>query len=102
MPEIELKLAADAEHLPALKQALESMGSTSAAADPVLTSTYYDSADLKLRQNHLTLRVREQDGRHIQTLKSDRPTSGDVLTRDEWEDIVESDQPNAAAATTGP
>jgi triphosphatase len=100
--EIELKLAADPDHLPALKQALEAMGATSAAAPSILNSTYYDSSDLKLWQNHLTLRVREQDGRHIQTLKSDGAASADALSRDEWEDVIEGDQPNAAAPATGP
>ena len=63
MAEIELKLAAVSDQLQQVRQALEAMRCDVAATTSVLTSTYYDSADLKLRKHHLSLRIREGDGK---------------------------------------
>jgi inorganic triphosphatase YgiF len=70
LAEIELKLSVVPDRLEDLKQALESMGSPSACTTSTLSSTYYDSQDLKLRRHDLSFRVREVDGQHLQTLKS--------------------------------
>ena len=102
MSEIELKLAAFPEHIPQLRQALESMGIISVAPTLTLNSVYYDSANLKLRRKELSLRVREYEGQHFQTLKSSNFTSGNHLSRDEWEDVIDGDRPDLAAAQTGP
>jgi len=102
MAETELKLAVAPEDVPAFKQALEARAATPASDPQVLNSTYYDSADLALRQHHLTLRIREQDGTHVQTLKSEGPAAEDPLSRGEWEDAVDGDQPSLAAPNSGP
>jgi inorganic triphosphatase YgiF len=102
LSEVELKLAAFPEHIPQIRQALESMGMVSAAPTSTLNSVYYDSADLKLQRQELSLRVREHEGRHFQTLKSSDLTSGNLLSRGEWEDVIDGDRPDLAAAQTGP
>lgn len=101
MAEIELKLAAIPSDLPALKRALETMDKRCSTAASLLTSIYYDSSDLKLRQHNLTLRVREQDGQHVQTLKAGDLMGADLVSRGEWEDIVAGDQPDLDAPETG-
>jgi inorganic triphosphatase YgiF len=101
LAEIELKLSVEPDRLPELKQVLESMGLRSATSTSTLSSTYYDSQDLKLRQHDLNFRVREVEGRYLQTLKSNDFTNGNVLTRGEWEDVIASDRPDFAAPATG-
>jgi triphosphatase len=100
LTEIELKLSAAASALPALKAALEAMGKQSGAAASILISTYYDTPDLKLRQHHLTLRVRAQDGQHVQTVKADDLTGADFVSRGEWEAAIAGDQPDLDAPET--
>ena len=47
------------------------------------------------------LRVRERDGRFIQTVKSKNPTGADGLRRGEWEDAVAGAAPDPRAPVTG-
>jgi inorganic triphosphatase YgiF len=99
--EIELKLAAAPRDLSVLKRALEAMGKRSGTAGSTLVSTYYDSPDLPLRRHHLTLRVREQEGRYIQTVKTGDLMTADLISRGEWEDVIASDRPDLDAPETG-
>ena len=102
MPEIELKLTTAPTHLSKLRKLLEEY-SRSPAATASLISTYYDSADLKLRQHHITLRVRDQDHHFRQTIKRENGAAdGDLLARGEWEDVITGDQPDLEASATGP
>jgi len=66
-----------------------------------LISTYYDTPDLVLKRQGLSLRVREQGGRFIQTVKTGGPTGGGVLTRGEWEDELVESRPDPRAAQGG-
>ncbi len=66
-----------------------------------LVSTYYDTPDLRLQRQGLTLRVREQEGRYIQTVKRGELNGADVLTRGEWEDPLAEDRPDPDAAQSG-
>jgi len=50
-----------------------------------MRTTYYDTPDLALRRAGLSLRIRERDGRFVQTLKAEGRASGLALDRDEWE-----------------
>jgi len=50
-----------------------------------LRTTYYDTPDLALRQAGLSLRIRERDGRFVQTLKAEDTDQGLALGRPEWE-----------------
>ena len=77
------------------------MAPTSAASPSRLISTYYDTPDLALKRRGLSLRVREQSGRFIQTVKSGDPAGGDFLTRGEWEDELAESCPDPNAARSG-
>jgi triphosphatase len=66
-----------------------------------LVSTYYDTSDAALKQRGLTLRVRDQGGNFLQTVKEGDVASGDFLSRGEWEDAVADSQPDPDAAQSG-
>jgi inorganic triphosphatase YgiF len=97
LTEIELKLTAAPGDLPGLKQALEAMAKRSSTITSLLASTYYDSPDLKLRQHHLTLRVREQGAQHVQTVKAGDVMRADLISRGEWEDVIAGELPDLDA-----
>jgi triphosphatase len=67
-----------------------------------LTSTYYDTPDAALKQRGLTLRVRDQGGNFLQTVKEGDLASGDLLSRGEWEDAIAEGRPDPDAAQSGP
>lgn len=103
--EIELKLAAEPANLAALTAALKAMATAadSSGAGAVrrqhLLSTYFDTAERALRRQGASLRVRDADGRLIQTLKT--TDGGDLLVRGEWEDKVTENRPDPLAAQSG-
>ena len=66
-------------------------------AQSELVSTYYDTPTLALRREGLTLRVRKQGRKFLQTVKADGPGSIDWLERWEWEGPIASDQPDLDA-----
>jgi triphosphatase len=101
LTEIELKLTAAPGDLRALKQALKAMAKRSSPTASLLTSTYYDSPDLKLWKHHLTLRVREQAAQYVQTVKAGDLMGVDLISRGEWEDVIAGDQPDLDAPQTG-
>jgi triphosphatase len=72
------------------------------SAQERLTSTYYDTPDAALKQRGLTLRVRDQGGHFLQTVKGGDLASGDLLSRGEWEDAVAESRPDPDAAQSGP
>jgi inorganic triphosphatase YgiF len=76
--------------LPALRRALGKLAAGRKLLRAKLVSTYYETEDRALRRKGLSLRVRERDGRFVQTVKSIR-NGGDVgtLARDEWEDPID-------------
>jgi inorganic triphosphatase YgiF len=100
--ELALKLATTPNHLPALKRALEDRGAGSASPASLLASTYYDSADLKLRRQHLCFCVQEQDERRVQALKGNGAANDDGALHGEWSDPIAGDRPDPAAPETGP
>lgn len=59
-----------------------------------LISRYFDTADLALWQQGLTMRVREAGGRTIQTLKTAGEQIGDLQHRHEWDQPVSQAVPN--------
>jgi triphosphatase len=62
-----------------------------------LVSVYFDTKRLKLKRNGLTLRVRQADGRYIQTVKSE---NGGLFERGEWEAEVADGRPDLKLAST--
>jgi len=78
------------------------MASPSASSCSRLISTYYDTPDLALKRRGLSLRVREQDSRFIQTVKMVGVGGvGDLLSRGEWEDELAENSPDPQASQSG-
>jgi triphosphatase len=77
-------------------------------ADPLLAATdsqrktlhsiYYDTADLALRKAGVSLRLRDTDGRFVQTIKSSNGNAG-LFDRSEWEHEVKDRDIDLIAAT---
>lgn len=67
-----------------------------------LISTYYDTPNSALKQRGLTLRVRDQSGHFLQTVKEGDLGSEDLLSRGEWEDAVAESRPDPDATQSGP
>ncbi|MGK5044705.1 CHAD domain-containing protein [Janthinobacterium sp. GB4P2] len=57
---------------------------------------YVDTPDLQLCRHQAGLRVRQVDGRWVQTLKAGGNVSGGLHSRHEWEDDVPGPQPDLA------
>ena len=98
--ETELKLATRPADLPALRHALTAMAGTGSFRRSHLVSTYYETEDRALARMGVVLRVREQDGRFMQTVKS-LPTGGAALARGEWEDPIATGNPDPHAPRSG-
>lgn len=58
---------------------------------------YVDTPDLQLCRHQAGLRVRQVDGRWVQTLKAGGTVSGGLHSRHEWEGNVPGPQPDLAA-----
>ncbi|MBV9863702.1 MAG: CYTH and CHAD domain-containing protein [Alphaproteobacteria bacterium] len=97
--ETELKLALRPNDLPALQDALQAMAHKPQAKSKTLVSTYFDTPERRLQSRRLTLRVREYDGRFIQTVKS--AAEGSSPERGEWEDRIAGATPDPEAPQTG-
>lgn len=96
--EIELKLRVSAEDLPRLRNSsLFLAPGAGGGVTRTLESVYFDTADLRLRRKHTTLRVRKQGRHYVQTIKSDIEARGGALRRDEWESPLASAVPDVAA-----
>jgi inorganic triphosphatase YgiF len=88
--ELELKLTLD----PVAAEAL--VGSLLPASDlerAVQRATYYDTAAFALRDNGLSLRIRDAEGERVQTIKSDQGRSAGLFARVERERPVTGDVP---------
>jgi triphosphatase len=77
------------------------MAPGSATVRRTLVATYFDTPDLALKQARATLRVREEEGRFVQTLKTADPSGADLLARGEWEDPVAENRPDPQAPHSG-
>ncbi|MDR3514728.1 MAG: CHAD domain-containing protein [Azospirillaceae bacterium] len=97
--EVELKLTVASENLPTLSKA-----PVLKAGKPKvehLESIYFDTADFRLRDRAITLRIRRRDDSFIQTLKTASRVAGPLAHRGEWESVVSSDRPDLAALPDG-
>src|SRR5437763_8001595 len=98
--EIELKLQVRSEDVARLRDSpLLSPSAAESGASRKLESVYYDTADLRLRRKNLTLRVRRQGRRYVQTMKSGSKYQGGALHRDEWEAALTGATPDLAAVS---
>jgi inorganic triphosphatase YgiF len=90
------------EHVPRLRRhPLLSEGFRQLRRREQLDSVYFDDRERTLRKKGLSLRVREDGDRRIQTIKSSNGHAGPV-DRGEWETTVRSSRPNLAAAKGTP
>jgi inorganic triphosphatase YgiF len=81
--EIELKFDVDPAAAPSLEQRLVVRRGAKAAGPPqILYSVYYDTPARDLQRARLTLRIRQDGARHIQTVKSE---AVGLAARGEWE-----------------
>ena len=95
-----MKLATRRKHLPALIRLLETRAG-GPGRESRLVTTYFDTPDGALARRGLTLRVREQAGRFVQTVKAVGGSGGAALARDEWEDAVAGASPDPRAPQSG-
>jgi len=94
--EVELKLLAPGSVLDKLSEApVIARYSRSAGATHRLEATYYDTGDCALFSHGLSLRVRRDGKKYLQTLKHG-PTAGQPFSRAEWECIVSGVGPDLA------
>src|SRR3954463_12522380 len=94
--EVELKLELDARDVARLAETSLVRGSQGRA--DALSTIYFDTKDFDLREAGLSLRVREVDGRRIQTIKAKRSAAAGLFDRDEWEQEIDGHEPDLAAA----
>ena len=92
--EIELKLELDPADAPRIKSArLLTAESLGRAEEEHLVSTYFDTPDHSLSKAGVFLRVREKDGRYLQTVKA-MQSKADLLDRFEWEREISGPAPD--------
>lgn len=98
--EIELKFEVAPEAVERLEQTLIVRPGAKAARRPkTLRSVYYDTPARDLLEAGVTLRVREADGKYVQTVKS---AAQSLSARGEWETDLDGDQPDLEAAAGTP
>lgn len=99
MPEeTELKLSVRPEHAARIKNLpIVRKLKSGRAYTKRMVGTYYDTPDLLLNRRDLSLRVRDVDRRHIQTVKRMGPNAGAVFVRDEWEQELSGGAPSLGA-----
>ena len=103
MAEVQLKLVTLPSQLPALRLALDKACAKTVPESSLVTSTYYDSPDLKLWQQSLSLHVQEQNGRRVQVVKGiGSAAAWRGMVDREWQDPIAADRPDLAAPETGP
>lgn len=95
--ETELKLVVNAAHLEKIvSQAIMRELARGDLVEHRLLAHYFDSAGRKLRRNGLTLRVRQEGGQAVQTLKRTAPEAAQsgAMARGEWQTEVDKMWPD--------
>ena len=96
--EVELKFDIDPDHVSKLAK----LSYFSEAAEPKRQiSIYFDTPKEKLRRNGWVLRVRQRDGKFIQTAKRSIEAAG-LFDREEWEFEVDGPDPDRRAIAKTP
>jgi triphosphatase len=91
--EIGLKLRVSPEDVATLRTHRNFAEALGEPVNETLVSVYFDSDELFLRDQGLTLRVRHIGDKRIQTIKS---ANHGNFERSEWEQTIEGDQPDLA------
>ena len=97
--EVELKLRIRPEDI-ALLQGAPLLGRGKPTTRQ-LETVYFDTADLSLRKQAVTLRVRRQGSGFVQTVKAVPAEAGAVLARGEWENKLAQGRPDLASVQKG-
>jgi inorganic triphosphatase YgiF len=90
--EYELKLETEPENALRIKDHPAVVHAGSKPQTECLTSVYFDTEDLRLRDAGIFLRVRHIGDRYIQTIKVSK--DGDVFSRGEWEREINTPWPD--------
>nr|WP_295662632.1 CHAD domain-containing protein [Polymorphobacter sp.] len=90
--EVELKLEIAPADLDRITAAMLRIGTP--VGDTTLTSVYFDTPEQALWRGGLSLRVRHDGDRRIQTVKADGGASAGVFDRPEWESDIDGDTPD--------
>lgn len=83
--EIEIKLEITAERVEKLLGCSFFTSLGAKIEQKILKNTYYDTSDWQLNKRRIALRVRDSDGRFIQTLKTKGSSNNGLHKRLEWE-----------------
>ncbi|HFT5241738.1 TPA: inorganic triphosphatase [Yersinia enterocolitica] len=97
--EIELKFMATPEAIAALPERLTSWPSQHYAPQ-TLTNIYFETADNRLRQHDMGLRIRGYDGRYEMTMKTGGKVVGGLHQRPEYNVDIDSDKLDLARFPT--
>ena len=100
--EIELKLAFDPADAARLKRYLGRTFGRQSRARQTLVAVYFDTPDLRLHEAGMTLRVRREGRRLLQTIKSANGAAAGLFDRGEWEQPVGRSQPDLTAVAETP
>jgi len=95
--EIELKLSIDTNPANIALLFNHSLLKNARPVSEELISRYFDTPDLCLWKQGLSLRIREAEGRTIQTLKTAGEQLGELQHRHEWDQPIEDACPNIHA-----
>ena len=98
--EVELKLVAPSAELEKVERALLAMPTVRSQARLDLVSTYYDTPTLTLHRARLTLRVRKEGKRFVQTVKTGDFMEANLWERREWEEPIAGNRPDLDARKT--
>jgi triphosphatase len=99
--ERELKLECDSRHIGRVLHHLILRSATPLPeSSGIFHATYFDTPDFALQRAGMALRIREHNGRSIQTIKAEGGSRGIALDRSEWESEVEGALDPFAAAVT--
>jgi triphosphatase len=99
--EIELKLEVDPKDVARIKRHLSRLSDATPLAR-TLVSIYFDTAGWKLREHHLSLRVRRIGREYVQTVKGDGGPATGLYDRTEWEHAIRGPRPDLSWTTQTP
>ncbi|WP_375458011.1 CHAD domain-containing protein [uncultured Enterovirga sp.] len=92
--EIELKFEVDPTKLASLKRRVAAMLELGQASPRHLVSVYYDTPKHALRGRGVSLRIRQDGERRLQTLKTDGGLGAGLFDRAEWECEIAGEAPD--------
>jgi inorganic triphosphatase YgiF len=95
--EIELKLDVPAGQMTRLRQ-LPLVKRAAPVKRQTLRSVYFDTDKRQLRKRGLSLRIRQEGDRHVQTVKQQCGDSVGLFMRNEWQRDVDGREPDLVAA----